>query len=399
MGAWDCTVRICRVGSGRLFSSQLFSTECVVELSAPILDMQWDCRGEKIFVIIGSEKDNVVELTFERLVEKTHDKVSKSQLDVAWKTGDQKVVGTHIGGIGLAVWDNRPGKEEFREVLPPLQARTESRRDPGGTIREIGEFVLTVGINGELAIWHTIFVFKEQQSYQWSLLKRVRLTESPAYGYPTCIDIHMTSGLIVVGVGSQIRIAMIDDLLSQPTSGFSKIEYNGKENLLNCLKIRQRAADMDDLEEDYSEILVIAGRADGRCNVIYISLEDKKSIQRNNFIFRVKVQANDINLYPVSGVGFCNLSFPVFFTISAEDKMIIWNVKKKSKLLELMVPRSEDARCRRSFTAGDFSKDGNFFVGAIGYDWSRGVENISLPATSVNFLVHSFTKEQLLKRQ
>lgn len=396
MGAWDCTVRICSVVTAGFFAGKMESTECLVELSAPILDMQWDTEGEKIVVLIGSEKDNVLEFEFEGLVERRHDKKAESELDVAWKAGKSNVVGTHLGGTGLAVWDNRPAEEEVREVLPPLQDRREGRKVAGGGKREVGEFVLTVGINGELVIWQKLSVFKEQQSYQWTLLKRVRMTEIPADGYPTCIDIHKTSGLTAVGVGGQIRVALIDDLLSQETSAFSIIEDIKKASLFNCLKIRQRSAEMDDLEEDYSEILVVAGRADGRCNAIYISLENKKSIRLRSSTYKI-LEKDESNLCQVSGVGFCNLSFQVFFIISSEKQIIFWNVKKGLTVRELKVPDYRAPRWTRSFTAGDFSKDGNYFVGALGYDWSKGVENITFPATTVKILVLNFTKEMLVK--
>ena len=134
---------------------------------------------------------------------------------------------------------------------------------------------------------------------------------------------------------------------------------------------------------------IMTSSHDGRINLSKV-IEDGSARYRLANIITFKAQYSDDNrgrvLYPVHSAGFHPTVESFLYSVGADRRIIFWDYKAKQKIRQFQFELA-------SVTKAKLSPDGTLLAYALGYDWTKGVQEDMSCYSSVN--VHIMQQEEL----
>lgn len=298
VGSWDETVRVYSLNYQP--PQKNLTQLAVTQAGGPVLDLCWIMNGQAIAFVTGSPNNNIM------------------MWNLATPTSPAVEIGQHPGVLAIAF----------------IQA---------------GNFqiLLTLGINKELNCW-----IHNGQKFE----KKLTI---PFKKIPSCMDVDLSSSLIVFGVEQDIAFYRLDNLMT----GNTEVHYVDLllKSPVNVVKIRDKPEE-DDMAFNNNERIVTACGSDGR---VYVGKFNLKNFAKDDLIL-FKAHSKKDNLYPVNAAGFSKLTWYSMYTASTDGNFYFWDIKAKNKLTVYTMTENNP------ITAADLSPNHKFFAFAIGYDWSIG---------------------------
>lgn len=320
-GCWDDTVRVYQLQPTRNLTQQINQN-----LGAPVLDLAWNSQGNGLLVATGAASNNLV------------------FVNLASPGSQPTPIGTHPGVLNLQYM-----------------------------VMNQTEILVTLGGDKTLRFWMLA-------GGRWEQKVSIPLKKTPS-----CMEIDMSAGLLLVGVESEIGIYRLNKLMNNDTS----IQYitSSLGSPINCISIRDRATEVGVNDFKPNERIFVACASDGRANMVNLSLDTPQSNKTEVILF--KAHSKGQNLYSINACGFSKLSHYCMYTCGSDGQIYFWDVARKGKLSSYIVAPNIPV------SAADLSRDQTLFAFSCGYDWAQGVWGVSSMKIKPNIFIHVVDRKDL----
>ena len=316
-GSWDETVRVYQLQQNKTLTQQVN-----INVGGPALDLSWTSSGTGIIVATGAANNNLL------------------FLNLATSGSPPTPIGTHPGVLCI-----------YYIMMNQM------------------ELLLTLGADKSLRFWM-------QNGGRWEQKVSVPLKKMPV-----CLDVDLTSNLVLIGLECDLGIYRLNKLMSGDTS----VQYFELQlkSPINCLAIRDRATEVGIQDFKQNDRSFVACASDGRASMSELSL-DANSTKKDIILF--KAHSKGSNLYSINACGFSKLSQYCMYTCGSDGHIYFWDTVRKLKLTSYIV--SENI----PICSADLSANQQLFAFSTGYDWSQGVWGTARCKIRPNIYIHQMTR-------
>lgn len=315
VGSWDDTIRIYQIVKD--IGKRGVEQKLNINVGGPVLDFCWSSKSEYLFVLTGHPTTNFVCVSMQGGGAVSH-------------------IGHHPYGLSVLSF-NTNGME----------------------------IITTLGGDKKVNFWLPV-------QNKWEIKFQLVLKK-----IPTCMDIDISSGLLVIGIECDMAFYKLERL----QSGNTTVDYIDLmlKSTTTCIKIRDKAQEDEDRQFKQDNRIITVSGVDGRIYVGEYNISTFKKVE-DRILFKAHMRKEQ--LFSVNGLGFSNYSFYSMYTFSTDGTIIFWDIIKKNKLTAYLV--AEDT----PITAGGLSPTHDYFVYAVGYDWSLGVWGTMKYKTKPRIIIH-----------